>query len=231
MDDSTSERWLPVVGYEGLYEVSDRGRVRSLPRYNPRGGPQGGQILQGRPLSGSGYLRVYLCKGGSRRDWRIHRLVLLAFVGPCAEGHVVRHLDGDPARNWLTNLAYGTYSENSYDTVRHGRHHNASKTSCDWGHEFTTKNTRIDRRTGHRHCVQCQLAYEERNAVMGRLCECGKPVHAKGMCQKHYDQQKWKNHKKGNQNVGMALVNMTVSGPRPPEPPTSVAFATVSHSV
>jgi DNA-binding transcriptional regulator YiaG len=51
----------------------------------------------------------------------VHRLVMLAFVGPCPAGHEVRHINGDPSDNRLVNLRYGTRSENQKDRARHER--------------------------------------------------------------------------------------------------------------
>lgn len=113
----SAERWLPVVGWEGVYEVSDNGRVRSLTRH------EGQQIVHGRikrPRLCEGYPRVSLCKGGKQRSAFVHRLVLAAFVGPCPEGQQCRHLDGNPRNNCLPNLAWGTPYENAQDRVRHG---------------------------------------------------------------------------------------------------------------
>lgn len=50
----------------------------------------------------------------------IHQLVLLAFVGPCPKGYACRHLDGDPKNNHLSNLEWGTYTENNRDRIAHG---------------------------------------------------------------------------------------------------------------
>lgn len=71
----------------------------------------------------AGYRAVDLSRPGERRKFYVHRLVLLAFVGPCPEGLETRHLDGNPANNRLENLRYGTPAENGQDRVRHGRVH------------------------------------------------------------------------------------------------------------
>ena len=116
MNEATPERWLPVPGYEGFYEVSDLGRVRSLSR--PR---HPGRVLKGRPLPGSGYMQVILSVGGVKHLHYIHRLVAAAFIGPCPEGQEVRHLpDRDRKNNTLANLAYGTHLENMADQIEHG---------------------------------------------------------------------------------------------------------------
>ncbi len=82
-----------------------------------------------RQVSERGYMRVWLCGGGAQVRFRVHRIVLLAWVGPCPPGEVARHLDGNPSNNSVENLAWGTQSENVADSVRHGtrRVHRGSK--------------------------------------------------------------------------------------------------------
>lgn len=146
----TAERWLPIPGHEGRYDVSDQGRVRS---WLPCRGTPLPRILKASPAS-NGYLSFSLSKFGRQVDERLHALVLLAFVGPLPEGKERRHRDGDRLNNTLVNLTYGTKSENELDRVRHGTHNNASKTECKHGHLFDERNTRIDR-VGKRVCRTC----------------------------------------------------------------------------
>lgn len=102
------EAWRAVPGFPG-YEVSDRGRVRSLQRGRPR-------IL--RPDRGNrGHLRVTLYRGGQRHVRWVHQLVLLAHEGE----PIVLHADDDPTNNALGNLRWGTRTENAADAVRNGR--------------------------------------------------------------------------------------------------------------
>jgi hypothetical protein len=119
MHDDT-ERWLPVVGFEGLYEVSDLGRVKSHRRGAPR-------ILRPGP-SNYGHLSVVLGRGNTRM---VHRLVLEAFAGPCPRGHESLHGDGGPTDNKLSNLRWGTRTENIRDAVRHGTWH-SEKRKAGW---------------------------------------------------------------------------------------------------
>lgn len=120
-----SEEWRPVVGFEGFYEVSDLGRVRSVARSVPCYG--GTRNIKSRVLKGSperdGYLMVSLSKGnGSKQhSHKIHRLVLEAFVGPMPDGMESLHGDGDPANCLLSNLRYGTPVDNWQDRRKHGR--------------------------------------------------------------------------------------------------------------
>ena len=100
------EIWLPVVGYEGLYEVSNRGRVWSVPRPSYGGRLIGGHLL--RP-KGQRYLQVNLSANSKVRTWLVHRLVMRAFAGPPSEGHEVCHGPrGALVNHWPENLSYGT---------------------------------------------------------------------------------------------------------------------------
>lgn len=148
---STPEQWRPVVGHEGHYEVSDHGRVRSLPRTvaDSRGHTR---TYKGRVLKDGGteYPRVNL---GSVR-YNVHRLVLEAFVGPRPDGMVACHYDDNPRNNHVSNLRWGSYSDNARDQVRNGGNWIANKTHCVNGHEFTPENT-ARREGGRRRCIAC----------------------------------------------------------------------------
>jgi hypothetical protein len=116
--------WRPVVGYEGRYEVSDDGQVRSFgPATGQHGGGARGQrLLKFWPHRKAGYPMVTLYRAGQPRVSRtVHSLVLAAFVGPRPPGLQTRHLNGVATDCRLTNLVYGTQSENEADKVRHGR--------------------------------------------------------------------------------------------------------------
>lgn len=141
--NATHEEWRPVVGYEGSYEVSDQGRVRSLERtIEAHGEIRSGhtRLLKGRVLrhgiGRGGYHRVALVRQCHVAVRFVHRLVLEAFVGPAPEGMECCHNNGDKADNRLVNLRWGTRSENMYDKIRHGVHHEANKTHCPYGHEY-----------------------------------------------------------------------------------------------
>jgi hypothetical protein len=109
------EVWRDIPGYEGRYQVSNMGRVRSLD-HKVRVVAKGvdtfrrspGKVLRpGRCQSG--HMSVAIGKGNSRP---VHQLVLHAFVGPTPEGHEVLHLNHVPSDNRLEKLRYGTRSEN-----------------------------------------------------------------------------------------------------------------------
>jgi len=106
-----TEVWKPIPDYDG-YEVSNLGRVRSH-KYG------GWRILKPR-LKKRGYYNVCLRRENRSKNFDIHYLVLLAFVGPRPEGMFVCHLDHNTSHNCLSNLEYNTPSENNYQTIRAG---------------------------------------------------------------------------------------------------------------
>lgn len=175
---TTPERWLPVPGYEGAYEVSDQGRVRSLARTIPiKNGTHrnvSGRVLA--PLTdSSGYKTVGLRKSGRGTTRRVHSLVMDVFVHPRRDGEVVCHNNGDPADNRLTNLRYGTNSENMRDKRRHGTDYNVNKTHCPRGHSLELFNCEpYQLKLGRRSCKSCCRArqrIQERKDLVGRMQE------------------------------------------------------------
>jgi hypothetical protein len=122
------ETWRPVAGYEGLYEVSDLGRVRSVERVVVTSSGISRRLpgVTLRPgIRHGGHLQVALSRGGSVVSRKVHQLVLLTFRGSAPEGHGSRHLDGNAQNNTLANLVWGTQGENMIDRWRHvGRRRN-----------------------------------------------------------------------------------------------------------
>ena len=161
------EQWRPIPGFEGYYEASDLGRIRSLDRYVVRGGHRHrayGRIL--RPVrAGKGYWYVSLCGPAGQVREAVHRAVLAAFVGPCPSEHEAMHLDGDPGNNQLANLRWSSRSENILDNVARGTHFQARKTHCKHGHEFTPENTRIRAKANGRVQRDCRACWPTRKAV------------------------------------------------------------------
>ena len=101
------ETWKDISGYEGIYEVSDLGRVRSLVQRN-RWKP--GILKPGK--DGKGYLFVILCKGGIRKHMKVHRLVAQAFIPNPNNLETVNHKDEDKTNNAASNLEYMTRGDN-----------------------------------------------------------------------------------------------------------------------
>ena len=126
-----TETWKPVIGYEGLYEVSDLGRVRSVDRTVPNGG-RGEKRLSGKVLrlkkDRNGYMSVMLSRNGKQTRYRVHRLVAKAFV-PNANGYdEVNHKDETRANNMAANLEWCTRQyNNTYGTLQERAHRLTSK--------------------------------------------------------------------------------------------------------
>jgi len=116
---SSIEIWKAIPGYEGFYEASSLGEIRSLSRTDARGHLLRTKVLKQR-TSEKGYKYVNLFKGDSGKGKRVNRLVALAFHGQPEPGHVARHLDGDSSNNSAINLAWGTQADNERDKKRHG---------------------------------------------------------------------------------------------------------------
>ena len=133
------ELWAPVVGWEGFYEVSDLGRVKSLDRVVMRsnGSPQRCRERILKPsTNGDGYLNVGLTKNGAKSTRLVHALVAEAFIGPRPDGLMVLHGERGQLDNRPENLSYGTYADNNgRDKVRDGtqltgeRHRSAKLTA------------------------------------------------------------------------------------------------------
>jgi hypothetical protein len=112
-----SEEWRSVDGYEGIYEVSDLGRLRRAYR-----GPktQGRHRLIRAYPNRNGYFFFRLSRKGTVTRRAAHSMVMLAFVGPRPDGLQVNHVDGDKGNNRLRNLEYVTRQENMRHAVRLG---------------------------------------------------------------------------------------------------------------
>lgn len=156
----STERWLPVVGFESHYEVSNAGQVRSKDRVG-----QDGRKLKGRLRSpGStamGHRQLGLSVNGKLHYRYVHRLVLEAFVGPCPDGMECCHSNGNPADNRVENLRWDTPSANTIDAFRHGTRVpvRVKGTHCKRGHEFTGRNVLQPSGGSRRGCRACARAH------------------------------------------------------------------------
>lgn len=115
VDYIEGEIWKPIAGYEGLYEVSNLGRVKSLPRTTTRGG------LMKLEQKKTGYVYVGLHKGKTHKSFRVHILVLEAFTDyKSRQGLVVDHIDCNKANNRLDNLEAVTPKVNAQRAAENG---------------------------------------------------------------------------------------------------------------
>lgn len=114
-DPYANEEWRPIPGYEGLYEVSNMGRVKSLKRYK-----RNHSVLQEVPekiLAGEvnhgGYLIFNLCKDGKAHNCQAHQLVAKAFIPNPENKLYVDHFDTNKLNNKVNNLEWATFEENA----------------------------------------------------------------------------------------------------------------------
>lgn len=155
-----TDRWLPIPGWEGMYEVSDAGRVRSVDRMVPSNLPGKmricrGQMMKGFSLPDTDHRLVWLSRNGDSYGRLIHRLVLEAFVGPCPPGMEGCHRNDTATDNSLTNLRWDTRSANQIDSVRNGTHVNTQKIQCPRQHPYDMTIRRRDGRS-YRACSKCR---------------------------------------------------------------------------
>ena len=139
------ERWLPVVGYEGRYEVSDHGRVRNAQTGVIR------SLSVGKGLRTRGRCSVDWKTGGRKKNFLVHHLVLEAFVGSRPDGAYACHRDDDLSNNRLDNLYWGSREDNLADKVRNKNRYR-NRPFCKWGHPYG----RV-RPDGARTCTTCSL--------------------------------------------------------------------------
>lgn len=124
------ENWKSVAGWEGWYEVSDKGRVRSLTRKSIANGAPATYkgVLLKCSIGKNGYARVTFTRPQFKQQRYVHDLVAEAFIGPRAPSLEVCHADGTRTNNTLSNLRYGSRSENARDRIQHGRGPTGEKT-------------------------------------------------------------------------------------------------------
>ena len=121
------EIWKDIQNYEGSYQVSNYGRVKSLSRVDSRGNKRNEKILKGRK-NRQGYYDVALCKNGKRKYCRINRLVAEAFIPNPNNYPITNHKDENPSNNHVDNLEWCTYKyNNNYGTCIKRRSKSKSK--------------------------------------------------------------------------------------------------------
>jgi len=110
----SDEVWRGVVGYEGLYVVSNLGNVRSLPKRTRHRE----ELEMTKRVGSGGYLYVHLRKNGKSNNRLVHRLVAEAFIDNPYNKPQVNHIDGNKKNNNVNNLEWVTHSENQLHSIR-----------------------------------------------------------------------------------------------------------------
>lgn len=126
-----NEIWVSVPNFEGLYEVSSNGRIRSLVQvyvFGVSGKTQRqSDMFMKFSQDKDGYLKVKLRKGNADFHFRVHRLVALSFIENTSNHPVVMHIDDDIQNNCVWNLMWGSISENTLSSFRNGRRRSLGK--------------------------------------------------------------------------------------------------------
>lgn len=150
---SKQEQWRAIPDYEGRYDVSDQGRIRSLVgpgRMGLRKTPKLLQIIPARSRANQVRCVVSLNNSsGRRKRYYVGRLVLLAFCGPCPEGMECCHWDDDQFNNTLSNLRWDTKLGNARDKIRNGK-----QIAGEAHHRSKLKKAQVKR-------IKCRLAQGE----------------------------------------------------------------------
>ena len=123
------ELWKDIPGYEGIYEVSDTGRVRSSKNKTTQSSLHGERKWRQRILKQksdkNGYKRVSLWKNKMVKDFLVHRLVAMAFIEKVDGKDIINHKDGIQWNNHVSNLEWCTYQENNAHAVENGLNRSA----------------------------------------------------------------------------------------------------------
>lgn len=131
------EEWRDIIGYEGLYQVSNIGRVKTMARLHRESRPYMKQErLMNPPVNSVGYPQVCLYKDKKGVIQSVHRLVATVFLERKPEHQVINHIDGNKLNNHVDNLEWCTYGHNQAHAIRtgliriyRGESHYASKVS------------------------------------------------------------------------------------------------------
>ena len=167
--------WKAIPGYEGYYECTSDGRVRSVDRlvpmpvnqWNPKGRANRAQSRElAQQTQKTGYRAVKLAVNGVFKSHRVHRIVMLTHGPEMPEGStLVLHGNGNPSDNRIENLRWGTTTENMHDMVSHGTSSSQQKNACPKGHPYDLLDSR-----GRRSCRTCRaessrMFYEKKKAA------------------------------------------------------------------
>lgn len=122
MGESIIEEWIAIEGFEGRYEISSMGRVKSVRRYvkNGKGQRVVPENIIYQDTLRTGYCQVHLYKDGRSYAKAVHRLVAMAFMAPVDGKPYINHIDGDKTNNRVDNLEWCTNNENQLHAIKIG---------------------------------------------------------------------------------------------------------------
>ncbi len=179
-----TETWKDIKGYEGLYKVSNFGRIKSLARkltLKLVGSRWGKSYVRIRTVQEiirkqqehRGHWMITLSENGKRKGFSTHRLVLDAFVGPCPEGMECCHNDGNGLNNHVDNLRWDTAKANGQDRIKHGTSNAGSTHAMAKLTEELVKQMRLFHKSGKFTIRELSEIYET------SYCQVSQIVHRK----------------------------------------------------
>ena len=138
------ELWKEIEGFEGLYEVSNMGRVKALDRYvmNNGGLQHKAERILRQNIQKGGHCMVVLCKDGKTYPKLVHRLVAIAFIPNPQNKPVVDHIDTDPTNNKVENLRWATVKENANNPLSRVNNSKSKKGHPYYGRPLTKEERR-----------------------------------------------------------------------------------------
>ncbi len=160
------EEWREIL--DGFYEASSLGRIR---RRLPGMGAQVGKILSQWPLK-NGYLHIVVCINGVKRGFLVHRLVMLAFRGPCPPGKEVNHKDTVKSNCRIDNLEYKTHVKNIRHAIKLGLGTSGERNGCSkltWKKVNEIKKFRIEANLTQR---ALGVRFGVTSGTIGRVLRC-----------------------------------------------------------
>ncbi|MCP3684793.1 MAG: hypothetical protein GY861_19160 [bacterium] len=161
----SGEVWKDIAGYEGLYQVSNKGRVKrtSTRRWSGQVWYDCEERIRKPVITKRGYYAVMLYKDNKHKGKNIHTLLLETFVSKRPLGMQCRHLDGNPLNNNLDNLAWGTVKENMADAICHG--------TTTWGEKNRHAKLKVEEVLLIRKILKANIVY---NMIIAKMFKISK---------------------------------------------------------
>ena len=133
-NDSMQEEWRDVIGFEGFYQVSNYGGIRSVNHFSRNNTNGGKRMVPGKVIkpyrAGAGYAYVTLSKNEKRHKVAVHRIVAETFIPNYDNLDEVNHIDGDKANNSVENLEWVSHKDNIIHMVKNGLTRKATPVMC-----------------------------------------------------------------------------------------------------
>lgn len=158
LEDLDGERWRNICGYEGLYQISTFGRVKSFWLSPPR-------ILK--PVFDNGYLKVSLCKGNIKGRHRVNRLVAEAFIERQIGKNEVNHIDGCKLNNYVGNLEWASRVENAAHAKQNGLYKSGGE--CSWAKLTNEQIDYIRENPDNLKCAALARMFSVNNTTISRI--------------------------------------------------------------